>query len=163
MVILRLAVTNVESHRSPCAWPDPEAPIGLLLEKSCATGPCAVQGTSITWSGATAGGSACQVFDAATPDARRLASGRDARDRREPGTAGRGIAWGPMRNIMAEQPPDLEAMAAALRASGLYRERWLAPRPPLAIPAGVLVRTGLFSLMSRRQAWTGGATRSSCR
>ena len=46
---------------------------------------------------------------------------------------------------MSEEAPDLEAMAAALRASGRYRVlRRLAPRPPIAIPDGVLVRTGLF-------------------
>jgi DNA polymerase-3 subunit epsilon len=50
-----------------------------------------------------------------------------------------------MRNFMTEQAPDLEAMAAALRASGQYRVlRRLASRPPIAIPDGVLLRTGLF-------------------
>jgi DNA polymerase III subunit epsilon len=46
---------------------------------------------------------------------------------------------------MAEQDLDLEAMAAALRASGEYRVlRRLAPRPPIAVPDGVAARWGLF-------------------
>jgi DNA polymerase-3 subunit epsilon len=66
-----------------------------------------------------------------------------------------------MRNFMTEQPPDLEAMAAALRASGQYRVlRRLAPRPPIAIPDGILVRTGLF-VDVETTGWTGAATRSS--
>ncbi len=46
---------------------------------------------------------------------------------------------------MAEEAVDLEAMAAALQASGDYRVlRRLAPRPPAAVPYGVVTRTGLF-------------------
>ncbi len=46
---------------------------------------------------------------------------------------------------MAEEAVDLEAMAAALEASGAYRVlRRLAPRPAIAIPDGVVTRTGLF-------------------
>jgi DNA polymerase-3 subunit epsilon len=52
---------------------------------------------------------------------------------------------------MTEQALDLEAMAAALRASDAYRVlRRLAPRPPVAIPDGVIVRTGLFDRFSER-------------
>jgi DNA polymerase-3 subunit epsilon len=48
-------------------------------------------------------------------------------------------------DLMADQALDLEAMAAALAASGQYRVlRRLAPRPALAIPDGVVTRTGLF-------------------
>lgn len=46
---------------------------------------------------------------------------------------------------MTEQNPDLEAMAAALRASGEYRVlRRLGPRPTIAIPEGAVTRQGLF-------------------
>ncbi len=46
---------------------------------------------------------------------------------------------------MAEVVVDLEAMAAALEASGAYRVlRRLAPRPLVAVPDGVVTRTGLF-------------------
>jgi DNA polymerase-3 subunit epsilon len=46
---------------------------------------------------------------------------------------------------MAEVSVDLEAMAAALQASGQYRVlRRLAPRPPVPIPDGVVTRIGLF-------------------
>lgn len=46
---------------------------------------------------------------------------------------------------MARDASDLEAMAAALEASGAYRVlRRLSPRPPVAVPDGVLTRTGLF-------------------
>ncbi|WP_208789615.1 hypothetical protein [Caulobacter rhizosphaerae] len=45
---------------------------------------------------------------------------------------------------MEEPALDLEAMAAALQESGDYRVlRRLVPRPPVAIPDGVVVRTGL--------------------
>jgi DNA polymerase-3 subunit epsilon len=50
-----------------------------------------------------------------------------------------------MRDSMMEQALDLEAMAAALRASGEYRVlRRLTPRSPIAIPDGAVTRTGLF-------------------
>ena len=46
---------------------------------------------------------------------------------------------------MEEPALDLEAMATALRESGDYRVlRRLVPRPSVAIPDGVIVRTGLF-------------------
>jgi DNA polymerase-3 subunit epsilon len=46
---------------------------------------------------------------------------------------------------MAEQDLDLEAMAAALRASGEYRVlRRLGPRPRIVVPDGVATRWGLF-------------------
>jgi DNA polymerase-3 subunit epsilon len=46
---------------------------------------------------------------------------------------------------MTEQALSLDAMAAALRASGEYRVlRRLAPRSPITIPEGVVTRSGLF-------------------
>jgi len=46
---------------------------------------------------------------------------------------------------MAEQAVDLDEMASVLRASGQYRVlRRLAPRPSIAVPDGVVARTGLF-------------------
>jgi len=50
-----------------------------------------------------------------------------------------------MRKVMANEIQDLEAMAQVLRSSGAYRVlRRLAPRQAVAIPDGVLTRTGLF-------------------
>lgn len=50
-----------------------------------------------------------------------------------------------MPGAMEEAGPDLEAMAAALEASGEYRVlRRLTPRPPVAVPEGVVTRIGLF-------------------
>lgn len=46
---------------------------------------------------------------------------------------------------MEEAGPDLEAMVAALEASGEYRVlRRLTPRPPVTVPEGVVTRIGLF-------------------
>lgn len=50
-----------------------------------------------------------------------------------------------MPGAMEEAGPDLEAMAAALEASGEYRVlRRLTPRPPVTVPEGVVTRIGLF-------------------